>query len=525
MTTSTAATPLTVLSEEEQMFRDAVADFAESEVRPRVAAMERAAAIDPTLVPKLFELGLMGIEIPERFGGAGGGLFMTTLAVEELSAVDASAAIFVDVQNTLVIEPFLQWASEEQQARYLPKLAADRVGAYALSEPESGSDAFGLQTKATRKGDGWVLDGRKLWITNGAEAGVYVIFANTDFAKGYKGITAFIVERGFKGFSVGKKEDKLGIRASSTTELILDGCEVPAANVLGEVGKGYKVAIETLNTGRIGIGAQMIGVARGALAAATQVRQGAQAVRQADRRIPGGAVPAGPGRHRARGGAPHGVQRRPAEGRGPGVHAERRDGEALLLAGGRAGDVGVRRAVRRLRLHQGVPGREVLPRRQDRDDLRRHEQHAAEHDRQTAPEIGAPMRLVGVAAALALLGPGTAAAQQFEGVVTIRTAHLTSDLVTEQIGEDPDERTREKLYALSLDQVAQIGGPADVNVMQFKGGRMRSAAFEMPGMGSTYMLLDLTAATLRTVAPSRRGYYETSLRSPSTPSPRSSRKR
>ena len=270
MTTSTAATPLSVLSEEEQMFRDAVADFAESEVRPRVAAMERAAAIDPTLVPKLFELGLMGIEIPERFGGAGGGLFMTALAVEELSAVDASAAIFVDVQNTLVIEPFLQWASEEQQARYLPKLAADRVGAYALSEPESGSDAFGLQTKAARKGDGWVLDGRKLWITNGAEAGVYVIFANTDFAKGYKGITAFIVERGFKGFSVGKKEDKLGIRASSTTELILDGCEVPAANVLGEVGKGYKVAIETLNTGRIGIGAQMIGVARGALDAATR---------------------------------------------------------------------------------------------------------------------------------------------------------------------------------------------------------------------------------------------------------------
>jgi butyryl-CoA dehydrogenase len=270
MTTSTAATPLTVLSEEEQMFRDAVADFAESEVRPRVAAMERAAAIDPALVPKLFELGLMGIEIPERFGGAGGGLFMTTLAVEELAAVDASAAIFVDVQNTLVIEPFLQWASEEQQARYLPKLAVDQVGAYALSEPESGSDAFGLQTKAARKGDGWVLDGRKLWITNGAEALVYVIFANTDFAKGYKGITAFIVERGFKGFSVGKKEDKLGIRASSTTELILDGCEVPAANVLGEVGKGYKVAIETLNTGRIGIGAQMIGVARGALAAATK---------------------------------------------------------------------------------------------------------------------------------------------------------------------------------------------------------------------------------------------------------------
>jgi len=262
--------PLTVLSEEEGMFRDAVHDFAEAEVRPRVMAMEKASAIDPTLIPKLFELGLMGIEIPEKFGGAGGGLFMTAIAVEELAAVDASAAIFVDVQNTLVIEPLLQWASDDQKQRYLPGLARDTVGAYALSEPESGSDAFGLQTRATCRGPGggWVLDGRKLWITNGAEAAVYVIFANTDFAKGYKGITAFLVERGFKGFSVGKKEDKLGIRASSTTELILDGCEVPAENVLGEVGKGYKVAIETLNTGRIGIGAQMIGVARGALDAA-----------------------------------------------------------------------------------------------------------------------------------------------------------------------------------------------------------------------------------------------------------------
>jgi alkylation response protein AidB-like acyl-CoA dehydrogenase len=270
VTAAAAASPLTALLEEEQMFRDAVSDFAETEVRPRVSAMDQAAAMDPTLIPKLFELGLMGIEVPEAFGGAGGGLFMTTLAVEELSAVDASAAILVDVQNTLVIEPFLLWATEEQKRRYLTRLAADTVGAYALSEPESGSDAFGLQTKATKQGDHWILQGRKLWITNGAEAGVYVIFANTDFTKGYKGITAFIVERGFKGFSVGKKEDKLGIRASSTTELILDGCEVPEANILGEVGKGYKIAIETLNTGRIGIGAQMIGVARGALAAATK---------------------------------------------------------------------------------------------------------------------------------------------------------------------------------------------------------------------------------------------------------------
>jgi butyryl-CoA dehydrogenase len=270
VTASAGAAPLTTLGEEEQMFRDAVHDFADSEVRPHVAAMDQAAALDPALLPKLFQLGLMGIEIPETYGGAGGGLFMTTLAVEELSAVDASAAILVDVQNTLVIEPFLQWATEEQKRRYLTRLAADTVGAYALSEPESGSDAFGLQTKATQQGDRWVLQGRKLWITNGAEAGLYVVFANTDFAKGYKGITAFIVERGFKGFAVGKKEDKLGIRASSTTELILEGCEVPEGNVLGEVGKGYKVAIETLNTGRIGIGAQMIGVARGALEAATK---------------------------------------------------------------------------------------------------------------------------------------------------------------------------------------------------------------------------------------------------------------
>ncbi|HEY6784112.1 MAG TPA: acyl-CoA dehydrogenase [Gemmatimonadales bacterium] len=268
MTTTTEATPLTRLSEEEQMFRDAVRDFAEQEVRPRVGAMERAAQLDPALIPKFFELGLMGVEIPEGLGGAGGSLFLTVLAVEELSRVDASSAIFVDVQNTLVNALLLKWASPDLQKRYFPKLSHDVVGAYALSEPASGSDAFGLETKATKRGDAWVLDGRKLWITNGAEAGFYVIFANTDFDKGYKGITAFAVERGFKGFSVGKKEDKLGIRASSTCELILDQCEVPAVNVIGEVGHGYKVAIETLNTGRIGIGAQMIGVARGALEAA-----------------------------------------------------------------------------------------------------------------------------------------------------------------------------------------------------------------------------------------------------------------
>jgi alkylation response protein AidB-like acyl-CoA dehydrogenase len=264
----TGTPPLTKLSEEEELFRDTVRDFAERDIRARVAAMERASAIDPALLARCFELGLMGIDIPETYGGAGGNLLMTVLAVEELSAVDASVAIFVDVQNTLVNTLLRKWASDDIKQRYMPRLATDLLGAYALSEPESGSDAFGLQTRATRQGNAWILEGRKLWITNGAEAGLFVVFANTDFNKGYKGITAFAVERGFKGFGVGKKEDKLGIRASSTCELILDGCEVPAANVVGAVGVGYKVAIETLNTGRIGIGAQMIGVARGALTAA-----------------------------------------------------------------------------------------------------------------------------------------------------------------------------------------------------------------------------------------------------------------
>ena len=263
-----AAAPLTKLSEEEGLFRDTVRDFAERDVKPRVAAMEQASALDPALIAKCFEIGLMGIEIPGALGGAGGSLLMTVLAVEELSAVDASLAICVDVQNTLVNNLLLKWGSDGLQRRYLPRLAGDVVGAYALSEPESGSDAFGLQTRATRRDDRWVLEGRKLWITNGAEAGLFVVFANADFARGYKGITAFVIERGCRGLSVGKKEDKLGIRASSTCELILDGCELPGTTVVGEVGKGYKVAIETLNTGRIGIGAQMIGVGRGALAAA-----------------------------------------------------------------------------------------------------------------------------------------------------------------------------------------------------------------------------------------------------------------
>src|SRR5215203_1270717 len=265
MTTTTSHPPLTAFSDDEQLFRDAVAGFANEEVRPRVQAMERAAKIDPDLFPKYFELGLMGIEVPEQYGGAGGTLAMVAIAVEEISKVDASAAIVCDVQNTLVNYPVTRYASDAQRAKYLPRLVGDTIGAYALSEPGSGSDAFGLATRAEKRGGGYVLTGRKMWITNGAEAEIYVVFANANPSAGYKGITAFIVERGFPGFSVGKKEDKLGIRASSTTELILDGCEVPEENVLGPVGQGYKIAIETLNEGRIGIGAQMIGVAQGAL--------------------------------------------------------------------------------------------------------------------------------------------------------------------------------------------------------------------------------------------------------------------
>jgi alkylation response protein AidB-like acyl-CoA dehydrogenase len=266
-----ASTPpaLSILSEEESMFRDAVREFAETEIRPHVHEMDEAAQFRQDLIPKFFDLGLMGIEVPEQYGGSGGTIFMAVLAIEELARVDASAAIYVDVHNTLVNNAVIRWASPEQQSRYFPRLTTDLLGAFALSEPGSGSDAFALATRAERRGADWVLTGRKFWITNGAEAGLFIVFANADPSKGYKGITGFLVERGFPGFSIGKKENKLGIRASSTTELILEECEVPGSNVLGPVGQGYKISIETLNEGRIGIGAQMIGVARGALQAAT----------------------------------------------------------------------------------------------------------------------------------------------------------------------------------------------------------------------------------------------------------------
>ncbi|MBW3554423.1 MAG: acyl-CoA dehydrogenase [Gemmatimonadetes bacterium] len=256
---------LTALSDEEGMFRDMVRQFSEERIAPLAHDMDRDARMDRALIAELFGLGLMGIEIPEQHGGAGASFFTSVIVVEELSRVDPAVGVLVDVQNTLVDTAIARYGDDDQRARYLPRLASDVVGAYALSEAGSGSDAFALRTRARQDGDGWVLDGTKLWITNGDEAELFIVFANVDPAQGYKGITAFLVERDFAGFAVGKKEDKLGIRASSTTELSFDGCRVPAANVLGDVGKGYKIAIEQLNEGRIGIGAQMIGLAQGAL--------------------------------------------------------------------------------------------------------------------------------------------------------------------------------------------------------------------------------------------------------------------
>lgn len=260
--------PLTNLSEDEQMFRASVREFAEGELRPRVESMDEHAKLDPEIIRQCFSLGLMGIETPEEFGGAGASFFNAILAVEELSRVDASVGVFVDVQNTLVNNALIRWGSAEQKQRYLPKLASESVGAYALSEAGSGSDAFAMQTRALDKGDHFLLTGQKLWITNGLEAEIFVLFANANPEAGYRGITSFIIEKSFPGFTVGKKENKLGIRASSTVELILEDCRVPKENLLGEAGKGYKVSIETLNEGRIGIGAQMIGIAQGALESA-----------------------------------------------------------------------------------------------------------------------------------------------------------------------------------------------------------------------------------------------------------------
>ena len=259
-----APNPLTTLTEDEILFRDNIRQFADEKVRPLVKEMDEKGVFEKDLLDDFFQLGLMGIEIPEQYGGGGAKFFESILAVEELSRVDASSGVIVDVQNTLVNNALLRWATEDQKKRLLPRMASEMIGAYALSEAGSGSDAFALQTRVTLKGSEYVLNGRKLWITNGKEAGLFILFATLDPSAGYKGITAFLIEKDFPGFTVGKKEDKLGIRASSTCELILEDCRVPKENVLGDPGKGYKIAIETLNEGRIGIGAQMIGIARGA---------------------------------------------------------------------------------------------------------------------------------------------------------------------------------------------------------------------------------------------------------------------
>jgi len=259
---------LTQLSEDEKMLRDAVRQFAAERVAPHVHTMDKEQQLDQSVIDGCFEMGLMGIEVPEEYGGSGYSIFAAILAIEELAKVDPSVSVFVDVQNTLVNNAILRWATEDQKKKYFPMLTTGTVASYALSEPISGSDAFALRARAEDMGDHYKLNGTKLWITNGKEAGVYIVFATVDPDAGYRGITAFIVERDFEGFSVGKKEDKLGIRASSTVELIMEDCIVPKENVLGEVGKGYKVAIETLNEGRIGIGAQMIGLAQGAIDAA-----------------------------------------------------------------------------------------------------------------------------------------------------------------------------------------------------------------------------------------------------------------
>lgn len=265
--------PLSRLSSDEQLLRESVREFAAAELQPRARRMDAQGHLDPDLLPKLFALGIMGIEVPEALGGAGGTLFHAALVVEELSRVDPSVGVIVDVQNTLVVNALLRWGTEAQRQQYLPRLSADWVGAYALSEAQSGSDAFALTTRATPDGDGYRLSGRKLWITNALEASLFIVFATVDPAAGYKGIIALLVERETAGLSIGHKEDKLGIRASSTAELLFDECVIPSTQVLGEVGRGYKVAIETLNEGRIGIAAQMVGLAQGALDHAVRYTQ------------------------------------------------------------------------------------------------------------------------------------------------------------------------------------------------------------------------------------------------------------
>ena len=374
--------PLTVLSEDEQLFRESCRSFAEERIKPLVHKMDEEAKLEHKLIPELFDLGLMGIHIPEAFGGAAGSFFMSVLAVEEISRVDASFGVFIDVQNTLVNNAIMRWANDEQKREYLPRLAKDLVGAYALSEAGSGSDAFALACRAVDNGDHFVLNGRKLWITNAVEAGLFIVFANVNPEDGYKGITAFLVERDFPGFSVGKKEDKLGIRASSTCELILEDCRVPKANVLGEIGKGYKIAIETLNEGRIGIGAQMVGIAQGSweCGAAYSKERKAFGKPIADfQAIQFQLAETATQIEAARLMVYNAARLKDA---GQGFPERGRDGKVLFIAGRRTCDIVGRGNLRRLRLHEGLSGRKIFSRFEDRKDLRRHVEHAASDDRQ-----------------------------------------------------------------------------------------------------------------------------------------------
>ncbi len=379
--------PLVSLTEDEQLFRDTVRQFADESVRPHVKKMDEEGVFEHSLIDQFFELGLMGIEVPEQYGGGAGTFFEAILAVEELSRVDPSAGVVVDVQNTLVNNALLRWTTEDQKKRYLPRMCKDTVGAYALSEAGSGSDAFALQTRAELKGSEYVLNGQKLWITNGKEAGVFILLATVDPSAGYKGITAFIVEKSFPGFTVGKKEDKLGIRASSTCELILDDCRVPKENVLGEVGKGYKIAIETLNEGRIGIGAQMLGLARGAWEFAVKYAQERKQFGKSISEFQG--IQFQIAQMATEIEAARMLLYNCARMKDAGMTflKEAAMTKLLLLAGGRARGLAVRRDLRRLRIHQGLSGGEILPRLEDRQDLRRHEQHAAADHRQAGDEV------------------------------------------------------------------------------------------------------------------------------------------
>ena len=374
--------PLTRLTDDEQLFRQSVLEFAVREVQPRVRDMDEHAKMPRDLVERLFDLGVMGIEIPEEFGGAGARFFHAVLAVEALSTVDPSVGVLVDVQNTLVVNAVVKWGSNELKQRLLPQLAARAVGAYALSEAGSGSDAFALTTRAVEAGDTFRLTGRKLWITSANEADIFIVFATVNPDAGYRGITAFIVERSFPGFTVGRKEDKLGIRASSTCELLLDDCQVPRANVLGDVGRGYKVAIETLNEGRIGIGAQMVGLAQGALNHALAYTKERKQFGKAIADFQGvqfQLARAATELEAARLLVYNAARMRDA---GEPFLTSRRHVQAVRRRHGRARQLARRAALRRLRIREGLSSGEAVPRREDRTDLRRHVEPAAADNRQ-----------------------------------------------------------------------------------------------------------------------------------------------